>query len=410
MPFADAQTMCCEMPIKHTFIHFSDDLIAKAALERSATCPQNFAPAASVMAKAAPSVSAGPRSFQARLKGRRPLLGDSLQFILAAKEKESQAAAGRRASARPHTLRLKKPASFKLPKSPPAEEARLASTPEEDDSTEAATSVTEEPSVAASEAESEVQSRLTPTSSQSGTSSRDEEHDEWTQVPLRKKDRRAPLSVTGKGAEEAEVTTATEEVEQEAAQEAPKRQPATSAQMPAAAVPTSPTGSDTSTAASSSSGPSSKLGSTKAVTAEAVSSSPSAAWERPTKSFQGQAHREEGAWAKRSVCRYEVGIPQCEEFNVMRRLLVPFGGHMRRVAEATGAKLCVRGKGSGHLEGLERKEAAEPLMICITSSQTANVPKATQMVEELLRNLQTEYGELKRRKGEPVPEIRIARI
>lgn len=143
----------------------------------------------------------------------------------------------------------------------------------------------------------------------------------------------------------------------------------------------------------------------------AAASSSGSAVERPGRGAQlGDKGREEATWAKRSLCRYEVGIKQDEEFNVMRKLLVPAGGHMRRIAEATGAKLCVRGRGSGHLEGPERKEIDEPLQVCLTSTHTANIAQAASMTEEMLKGLHEEYRALRTKKGLPVPEFRIVKL
>jgi len=112
---------------------------------------------------------------------------------------------------------------------------------------------------------------------------------------------------------------------------------------------------------------------------------------------------EAATWAKKAALRFEVGVPQEDSFNVMRRLLVPAGGEIKVISEQTGAKLCVRGLGSAHLEGLERMEAQEPLMICIASPAPGadeDVSLATALVEELVLSLQDQYSSHCRKRDE----------
>mmetsp|Transcript_8042 Transcript_8042/g.17447 ORF Transcript_8042/g.17447 Transcript_8042/m.17447 type:complete len:230 (+) Transcript_8042:56-745(+) len=80
-----------------------------------------------------------------------------------------------------------------------------------------------------------------------------------------------------------------------------------------------------------------------------------------------------------------------EEFNVMRRLLVPGGGHMSSIAKATGARLCVRGQGSGHPDGDDKSKSADPLSIWISPTQSSDLPEAKFRVESLLAQIQEEY-------------------
>eukprot|EP00930_Biecheleria_cincta_P047702 TRINITY_DN33126_c0_g1_i1.p1 TRINITY_DN33126_c0_g1~~TRINITY_DN33126_c0_g1_i1.p1 ORF type:complete len:502 (+),score=120.50 TRINITY_DN33126_c0_g1_i1:175-1680(+) len=475
-----------ELPTKHTFIHFSEDLHAKVALERSATCPQNFAPA-EVISKPRRPQSPSP-AFDASdwteasslgLGGRRPLLGGSLRLILAQKEAAAAAAAASAASggcvtpspagapgsgskrsnagASTATASTSSPSSAtaRAAKSSPHNTAAAETQPEkaavlesaslapcadevEDDSTEAATGT----SLAGSEEESESQGRgqasreqtRSPTGPCSKGSSGIVEDDGWTQVPTRKKGTgsRQQMPATALAA----AASCVAEVAEVCGEDARSRQEdaghpdmdafrQTEQELLAAEFEEQPDEPweqqrDRRDRRQKQRRQAQQVENAPATTDEAdlegAASSSSAYRQGDCSGYEAangwwnRSSYGDGAWPRRSVVRYEVGIPQCEEYNVMRRLLVPSGGHMRRVAEVTGAKLCVRGKGSGHLEGLEKKEAPEPLMVCITSSMTADVPKACQMVEQLLRELQTEYGEIKRKKGEPVPEIRIARI
>jgi hypothetical protein len=58
---------------------------------------------------------------------------------------------------------------------------------------------------------------------------------------------------------------------------------------------------------------------------------------------------------------------QADGFDLVPKLIGRGGGNLRKIAEATAAKIRIRGKGSGHLEGATHEEAQIPLMIAVTS-------------------------------------------
>merc|ERR1711904_23416 len=71
---------------------------------------------------------------------------------------------------------------------------------------------------------------------------------------------------------------------------------------------------------------------------------------------------------QKKLCRYNVCIEQDRDFNVVCKLLGDKGCHMKTIAENTGAKLRIRGRGSGYREGPDQIEASnDPLMICISA-------------------------------------------
>lgn len=109
----------------------------------------------------------------------------------------------------------------------------------------------------------------------------------------------------------------------------------------------------------------------------------------------------------RTMLRYKVGIKQEEDFNLMRRLLVPGGGHIKRIAQISGAKLTVRGQGSGLSDASARSEADEPIAVCIWSAYTSSLEKAKYEVVELLGQLQEEYRTHCRRLKLPAPTLKI---
>merc|ERR1712129_392461 len=82
-----------------------------------------------------------------------------------------------------------------------------------------------------------------------------------------------------------------------------------------------------------------------------------------------------------------------EGFDVVPRLIGRGGANLRRIAEATGAKIRVRGRGSRHLEGEHQCEAPSPLMLAVTSDRTDSegFQSAVEAVLGILRNLQGRY-------------------
>jgi len=56
-------------------------------------------------------------------------------------------------------------------------------------------------------------------------------------------------------------------------------------------------------------------------------------------------------------------------FDLVPRMIGRKGCNLRKIADATGAKIRIRGRGSGHLEGDTRREAPVPLMIAVTADQ-----------------------------------------
>merc|ERR1712072_1313084 len=94
------------------------------------------------------------------------------------------------------------------------------------------------------------------------------------------------------------------------------------------------------------------------------------------------------------LCRYNVCIEQDRAFNVVRKLLGDRGSHMKSIAENSGAKLRIRGRGSGFLEGPDQKEASdEPLMLCISATSPEGFQRAVEDVESLLHQVHDEYRE-----------------
>jgi len=108
------------------------------------------------------------------------------------------------------------------------------------------------------------------------------------------------------------------------------------------------------------------------------------------------------------LCRYNVCIEQDRAFNVVRKLLGDRGSHMKSIAENTGAKIRIRGRGSGFLEGPDQKEASnEPLMLCISAATREGFDSAVQDVESLLEYVHEQYREFCEGRSLPAPKLSV---
>jgi len=78
-------------------------------------------------------------------------------------------------------------------------------------------------------------------------------------------------------------------------------------------------------------------------------------------------------------------------FDLNKKIIGRGGCCTRGIYDATGAKIRLRGRGSGHLEG--GQEAPAPLMLAITGEKgkAANFCKAIQMAAELLRDVSKRF-------------------
>lgn len=98
-------------------------------------------------------------------------------------------------------------------------------------------------------------------------------------------------------------------------------------------------------------------------------------------------------------CQFTIGIEEEPTFRVVRRLLGPGGKNVKAIAEETGAKLRLRGVGSKFLEGPEKKEATDPLMLCVSASSDCGYNTAVHMLQEILMRIYAEYQEFQSNSG-----------
>jgi len=106
-------------------------------------------------------------------------------------------------------------------------------------------------------------------------------------------------------------------------------------------------------------------------------------------------------------CQFMIGIEEEPEFQVKRKLLGPHGQHMKSIAEKSGAKLRLRGRGSGFLEGPEERESPDPLMLCVSAPDAWSYGEAVRLVRELLDRVHVDYRRFAERAGRPAPELRV---
>jgi len=105
-------------------------------------------------------------------------------------------------------------------------------------------------------------------------------------------------------------------------------------------------------------------------------------------------------------CQFLIGIEEEPKFRVVRQLLGPAGKHVKRIAEATGARLRLRGAGSKFLEGAEQVESTDPLMMCL-SAPDDGYAEAVRQVREQLEVVYEEYRQFCSRNKLPRPDLAV---
>jgi len=84
---------------------------------------------------------------------------------------------------------------------------------------------------------------------------------------------------------------------------------------------------------------------------------------------------------------------QAPGFDLVPRLIGRGGCKMRSIADRTGAKVRIRGSGSGYYEVGGRSEAPTPLMVAVTSDfdDPAGFKAAVEMTLQELRSVETRF-------------------
>eukprot|EP00928_Gymnodinium_smaydae_P037355 TRINITY_DN2594_c0_g1_i3.p1 TRINITY_DN2594_c0_g1~~TRINITY_DN2594_c0_g1_i3.p1 ORF type:complete len:665 (+),score=120.96 TRINITY_DN2594_c0_g1_i3:211-1995(+) len=125
---------------------------------------------------------------------------------------------------------------------------------------------------------------------------------------------------------------------------------------------------------------------------------------------RARGSRREGESSK-FLCRFEVGLEEDSTFQVCRRLIGPGGANMKHIVSKAGdgTKIRIRGRGSKYLEGPEKKEATDPLMVCISATSKENGEVASSLVESLLETVHEDYEFFCKSRGMRVPELLVQR-
>jgi hypothetical protein len=115
---------------------------------------------------------------------------------------------------------------------------------------------------------------------------------------------------------------------------------------------------------------------------------------------------------RKYTCRFDIQIENDKDFHVARRIIGQKGCNMKRIVKQAGfdAKLRLRGRGSGFLEGSQKQESQEPLHLCVSCKDYQGYKAAVDQVEELLQDIYAEYQQYCLIKSQPYPDkLRVLR-
>mmetsp|Transcript_120310 Transcript_120310/g.334683 ORF Transcript_120310/g.334683 Transcript_120310/m.334683 type:complete len:345 (-) Transcript_120310:404-1438(-) len=97
----------------------------------------------------------------------------------------------------------------------------------------------------------------------------------------------------------------------------------------------------------------------------------------------------------RSLARFVCCVPlsQVADFQLVPRIIGTGGSNVKAVASACGGKVRVRGRGSGYLEGPDRREADIPLQVVLSCNDAQSLETGVRMLSQLLNQMGEHYSQ-----------------